>query len=234
MSLSALQPINLDIPTPVSAYLKKMTPFCPFIEPAARAGCLHGCVVTPDCITAEDIDPRVFEQLVPLIERFRDARRALPDKNQRLLICHTVVVHMTPHLDAETARRLVWPNWVVWALRQLYTPKELVFGIVRKGAAESSLAGSPLPVSPFHAVIIRSRVVRSDHRFFPNNEPLLQAMMEADDDGEDVHAAAFGKVPDIRDPEAIREMQYFQRVREWAEKIVRQQANNAGKGPPIG
>jgi hypothetical protein len=229
MTLPPLQPIDLDIPTPVSAYLKKMTAFCPFIEPAARAGCLHGCVIAPDCITAEDIDPRVFEQLVPLIERFRDARRALPEKSQRLLICHTVVVHMPPHLDVETARRLVWPNWVVWALRQLYTPKELVFGIVRKGAAESSSAGSPLPVSPFHAVVIRSRVVRSDHRFFPNNEPLLQAMMEADDDGEDVHAAAFGQVPDIRDPEMLRDMQYFQRVREWAEKIVRQQADNARK-----
>ncbi len=117
MPLPALRPIDLTIPTPVSDYLKKITPFCPFIEPAARADCLHGCVITPDCQTPEEIDPRLFEQLVPLVERFRDARRALPIKNQRLLISHTVVIHMPPHLDVETARRLVWPNWVVWALK---------------------------------------------------------------------------------------------------------------------
>ena len=229
MILPALQPIDLDVPTPVSAYLKKMTAFCPFIEPAARAGCLHGCVVTPDCRAAEDVDPRILEQLVPLIERFRDARRALPDRHQRLLICHTVVIHMPPHLDAETARRLAWPNWVVWVLRQLYTPKELVFGIVRKNAAERSSAGSPLPPSPFHAVVIRSRVVKSDRRFFPNNEQLLQAMVEADDDGADVHAAALGQTPDIRDPQAMRDTGYYQRVRQWAEKIVSGQADGRRK-----
>jgi hypothetical protein len=229
MTQPVLRPIDLDVPTPVSAYLKKLTAVCPFIEPAARAGCLHGCVITPDCQTAEDIDPRLFEQLVPLVERFRDARRALPNRHQRLLICHTAVIHMPTHLDAETARRLTWPNWVVWALRQLYTPKEVVFGIVRKNAAERSSAGSLLPPSPFHAVIIRSRVVKSDQRFFPNNEPLLQAMMEADDDGEDVHAAALGQATDIRDSQAMRETGYFQRVRQWAEKIVSEQADNSRK-----
>ena len=234
MTLPVLRPIDLDVPTPVSAYLKKMTAVCPFIEPAARAGCLHGCVIVPECQTTEDVDPRLFEQLVPLVERFRDARRALPNKHQRLLICHTVVIHMPPHLDAETARRLAWPNWVVWALRQLYTPKELVFGIVRKNVAERTSSGSPrvesiLAPSPFHAVVIRSRVVHSDQRFFPNNEPLLQAMMEADDDGEDVHAAALGQVPDIRDSHVMRDTGYFQRVRQWAEKIVSEQAKNLPK-----
>jgi hypothetical protein len=229
MTLPVLRPIDLDVPTPVSAYLKKMTAVCPFIEPAARAGCLQGCVITPDCQTAEDVNPRLFEQLVPLIERFRDARRALPNKQQRLLICHTVVIHMPPHLDAETARQLAWPNWVVWPLRQLYTPKELVFGIVRKNAAERSSSGSPLPPSPFHAVIIRSRVVNSDHRFFPNNEPLLQAMMQADDDGEDVHTAALGQVPDIRDSHALRNAGYFQRVQQWAHKIVSDQTDGLWK-----
>jgi hypothetical protein len=229
MDYKNLRPIDLDVPTPVSAYLKKMTAVCPFIEPAARAGCLQGCVITPDCQTAEDINPRLFEQLVPLIERFRDARRALPSKHQRLLICHTVVIHMPPQLDTETAKRLAWPNWVVWALRQLYTPKEIVFGIVIKNAAERSSAGSPLPPSPFHAVIIRSRVVHSDHRFFPHNEPLLRAMMEADDDGKDVHAAALGQVPNIRDPQSMRDTGYFQRIQQWAEKIVNEQADSSGK-----
>ncbi len=228
-TLPVLRPIDLDVPTPVSAYLKKMAAVCPFIEPAARAGCLHGCVITPDCQTAEDVNPRLFEQLVPLIERYRDARRALPNKQRRLLICHTVVIHMPVHLDAETARRLAWPNWVMWALRQLYTPKELVFGIVRKNAAERTSTGSPLPPSPFHAVIIRSRVVHSDRRFFPHNEQWLRAMMEADDDGEDVHAAALGQVPDIRDPQAMRDTGYFQLVQQWAEKILGERANDLRK-----
>jgi hypothetical protein len=220
MTVPPLQPIDLDFNSPVSMYLKKVTAVCPFIEPAARAGCLYGCVVTPDCQTAQDIHPRLFEQLVPQIERFRDARRALPEKQDRLLICHTVVIHLPPHLDAETARLLTWPNWLGWALKQLYTPKELVFGFVRKNVAERSSFGSPVPASPFHAVVIRSRVVNSDHRFFPNNQALLQAMMEADDDGLDVHAPALGQVPDIRDPQAMRDANYFQRVQQWGQKIV--------------
>jgi hypothetical protein len=215
-----LQPIDLEFNSPVSMYLKKIAVVCPFIEPAARAGCLFGCVVVPDCQQRVDIHPRLFEQLVPQIERFRDARRALPDKQQRLLICHTVVIHVPPQLDAETARQLTWPNWLGWALKQLYTPKELVFGFVRKNVAEQSTFGQPIPVSPFHAVIIRSRVVSSDQRFFPNNQALLQAMMEADDDGADVHAAALGKVPDIRDPQAMRDHNYFDRVRQWGQKVV--------------
>ena len=76
------------------------------------------------------------------------------------------------------------------------------------------------------AVIIRSRVVHSDQRFFPNNDPLLLAMMEADDDGEDVHSASLGQVPDIRDAQAMRDAGYFQRVRQWAEMIVTEQANS--------
>jgi hypothetical protein len=226
MSLPVLRSIDLEVPTPVSAYLKNMTGVCPFIEPAARQACLHGCVITPDCKVVEDVYPRLFEQLVPLVERFRDARRSMSNKHKRLLICHTVVIHMPPHLDVETAKQLIWPNWLVLALRQLYTPKEIVFGIVRKNAPERSLSGSQLPASPFHAVIIRSRVVNSDHRFFPNNDQLLRAMMTADDDGENVHAAALGQVPDIRDSQAMRETGYFQRVKQWAEKIVVEQAGS--------
>ncbi len=57
--------------------------------------------------------------------------------------------------------------------------------------------------------------------------------MEADDDGEDVHAAALGQVPDIRDSQAMRDTGYFQRVREWGQKIVSEQANNLGKCPQV-
>jgi hypothetical protein len=222
MTVPPLQPIDLDFNSPVSVYLKTVTAVCPFIEPAARAGCLFGCVVVPDCQTAQDIHPRLFEQLVPQIERFREARRALPEKQQRLLVCHTIIIHVPPPLDAETGRQLSWPNWLAWTLKQLYTPKELVFGFVRKQIAERSALDTPIPVSPFHAVIIRSRVVNSDHRFFPNNQPLLQAMMEADDDGQDVHAPALGQVPDIRDPQAMRDANYFERVRQWGQSIVSQ------------
>jgi hypothetical protein len=72
-------------------------------------------------------------------------------------------------------------------------------------------------------------VVNSDHRFFPNNEPLLQAMMQADDDGEDVHTAALGQVPDIRDSHALRNAGYFQRVQQWAHKIVSDQTDGLWK-----
>jgi hypothetical protein len=49
-------------------------------------------------------------------------------------------------------------------------------------------------------------------------------MMQADDDGADVHAAALGQVPDIRDSQAMRDADYFQRIKKWAENIVNEQA----------
>ena len=165
--LPPLHAIDFATNSPVSAYMKATAAVCPFIEPAKRAGCLHGCVVTPDCKTAEDIHPRLFEQLVPQIERFRGARRALTEKQQRLLICHTVVIHVPQHFDADVVRLLNWPNWLAWSLKHLYTPKEIVFGFVRKGVVEKSFFGQSIPVSPFHAVVIRSRVVGSDPDFSP-------------------------------------------------------------------
>lgn len=223
MNLPPLQPVDLAVRTPVSSYMKAIAAVCPFIEPSAQAGCLHGCVIAPDCHSDQDIHPRLFEQLVPLVERFRDARRALVEKQQRLLICHTVVIHVPPHLNAQTARLLNWPNWLSWGLKQLYTPKEIVFGFVRRSAIEKTQSGRIIPPAPFHAVIIRSRVVSSDQRFFPNNQPLLEAMMQADDDGQDAHAAMFGDVPDIRNPQALREAGYFDRVRKWGQQTVASQ-----------
>jgi hypothetical protein len=216
----ALQSVQLSVPSPVANYLSALRTVCPFIEPSARAGLLWGCVISPDCKSVPEIHPRVFEQVVPLIERFRDARRALPEKQHRLLICHVVILHMPLPLDAETARQLTWPNWLSWAVKQLYTPKEIVFGFVRKGVAEKTQSGIAIPVCPFHAIVIRSRVVGSDHRFFPGNQPWLEAMMEADDDGGDVHSTALGQMPDLRDPQALRVANYFERVKTWGQQLL--------------
>jgi len=223
VTLPPLQPVDPASDSPVSVYLKSMAVACPFIEPSAKAGCLHICEVAPDCRSNQEIHPRLFEQLVPLIERFRDARRALAEKQQRLLICHTVVIRMPSSLDADTVRLLNWPNWLGWGLKQLYTPKEIVFGFVRKGVREKSLFGRSIPVSPFHAIVIRSRVVGSDQRFFTGNQPLMQAMMEAEDDGQNAHAVVPGNMPDIRDPQAMRDANYFQRVQQWGQAILPKQ-----------
>ena len=67
-------------------------------------------------------------------------------------------------------------------------------------------------MAPFHAVIIRSRVANSDARFFPQNQTMLRALEAADDDGGDVHAQLLGTVPDVRDPQAMRDDNYYQRV----------------------
>ena len=138
VQIPPLHQVDLAISTPVSVYMKALLPTCPFIEPAAKSKMLFGCVVAPDCQSPDDIHPRLFEMLVPLVERFRLARRRLPSKQQRLLICHTAILHLPPHLDAETARQLAWPNWLGWGLKQLYTPKEIVFGFVRKRVVEKS------------------------------------------------------------------------------------------------
>ncbi len=221
-TLPPLRPVDLAAQEPLAAYLRAMAPVCPFVEPAAAAGRLFASDVTPDCQEGRDVHPRLFEHLVPQVERFRDARRALPDPRQKLLVCHTVLIHLRPGLDAEAARLLGWPNLLGWSLKQLYTSKEVVLGFVRKGVAERSMAGVPVPVAPFHAVIIRSRVAASDGRFYPGNDAMRRAMMQADDDGQDVHAALFGRVPDVRDPQAMRDDGYYDRVlRAWAKVAPR-------------
>jgi hypothetical protein len=217
---ASLQSVDLSSPSPVSRYLSQTAAVCPFIEPSARAGLLFASELSPDCRTASDLHPRLFEQLIPRIEQFRDHRRSLPDKQHRLLVCYCVLIHLQPSLDADAVRLLTWPNWVALLLKQLYTPKEIVFGFVRKHFAERSSFGPPVPIAPFHAVIIRSRVVGTDHRFFTGNQPLLAAMMEADDDGADVHAAALDNVPDTRDPQAMREAGYFERLRQRSLKML--------------
>jgi hypothetical protein len=213
--LPVLDPVDLASPSPVAAYLRSITAVCPFIEPATRVNLLYSTAISPDCQTAADIHPRLFEQLVPQIERFRDARAALHDKQHRLLVCHTVVIHMPPHLDDDTTRQLHWPNILGWTLKHFYTPKEIVLGVVRKNAVEKSMGGMTIPVAPFHAVVIRSRVANSDGRFFPGNDAMLKAMMEADDDGRDVHTPLLGTVPDIRNPQAMREANYWRQILQW-------------------
>jgi hypothetical protein len=217
---ASLQSVDLGGQSPVSRYLRETSAVCPFIEPAARAGLLFACEVTPDCQIAAEIHPRLFEQLIPCIEQFREHRGSLPDKQQRLLVCYFVVIRFPPTLDADAVRLLAWPNWVGLLLKQLYTPKEIVIGTVRKTVAERSTCGTPVPIAPFHAIIIRSRVVGSDSRFFTGNQPLLQAMMEADDDGADVHAGFLDRDMDIRDPQAIRDSGYFERVKQMMLKTL--------------
>jgi hypothetical protein len=219
-TLPPLQPIDLAATSPVAVYFKANAAVCPFVEPAARSGCLSFCELTTDCHTAQDIHPRLFEHMVPIIERFRDARHALEEKQRRLLICHTVLIQMPTQLDADTVKLLTWPNWLAWSLKYLYTPKEIVFGFIRKNIAESSSFGVSIPPPPFHGIIIRSRVVGSDLRFFKGNQPLLDAMMQADDDGQSAHAVVPGEAPDIRDPQALRNADYFHRVRLWGQKTL--------------
>ena len=42
-----------------------------------------------------------------------------------------------------------------------------------------------------------------------------------------------GQVPDIRDPQAMRDTGYFQLVQQWAEKILGERANDLRKSPHV-
>ena len=99
----------------------------------------------------------MFEQLVPAIERFRERRRALEDKSQRLLLSETIVFGIPAHLHVEANRLMGWPNWLGFLIKELYTPKAIVFGFIRQGVSELSTEGDPMPLSPFHAVVIRRK-----------------------------------------------------------------------------
>lgn len=218
------RPIRFDdphAPEPLTTYLRAMARVCPFIEPAEKAGCLYTCPTRLDCRSADQIHPRMFEHLVPAIERFRDQRRALPDKNHRLLLSYTLVFELPAALDADANRLLSWPNWLAVLVKHLYTPKGVIFGFIRKGVSERSSAGDPIPIAPFHAVVIRSQVVGADHRFFAGNEAWLSALFEAVDDGADVHAGLLPKVPDLRNPAALRANDYFDRLRTWGQSRFR-------------
>src|ERR1700678_4532222 len=108
----SLQSMDLSCQSPLSHYLRETAAVCPFVEPAARAGLLFSCELTPDCRTAPEIHPRLFEQLVPCVEQFREHRGTLVEKQQRLLVCYLVVIHIPPSLDADAVQLLAWPNWV--------------------------------------------------------------------------------------------------------------------------
>jgi hypothetical protein len=218
------RPIRFDGPDaadPIAAYLRAMAPVCPFIEPAEKVGGLYASRVTLDCRTAEEIHPRMFEQLIPAIERYRDHRRGLSDKNHRLLLSHMIVLDLPSELDLEANRQMAWPNWLGVLLKHLYTSKAIVFGFIRKGVAERSSAGEAIPVAQFHAVVIRSRVIGADQRFFAGNEAWLSALAEATDDGGDVHAGLLPRVPNVRDPAALRADDYFRRLRAWGQTQFR-------------
>lgn len=203
-------------------YLKRMAALCPFIEPSEKAGCLYVSQITLDCSKSEDIHPRMFEQIVPAIERYREQRRNLADKNRRLLLSHTIVFRIPAHLDAEANRLMAWPNWLSYLVKDLYTPKAIVFGFIRKGVSERSAGGEAIPVAPFHALVIRSKVIGADHRFFAGNEALLSALAEAVDDDGNAHAGVLPEIPDLRDPAAIRASQYFARLRDRAQMRLKE------------
>lgn len=190
-----------------------MAALCPFIEPSEKARCLYASQITLDCSKSDDIHPRMFEQIIPAIERYREQRRTLADKNHRLLLSHTVIFRIPAHLDAEANRLMTWPNWLSYLVKDLYTSKALVFGFIRKGVSERSTAGEPIPVAPFHALVIRSKVVGADQRFFAGNQALLSALAEGVDDGGNPHAGLLAEIPDIRDPAALRATEYFSRLR---------------------
>ncbi len=219
--LPPLHPVDLASPEPLSAYLRAMTTVCPFIEPSAADGLLHAADVAPDCRTAADLHPRLFEQLVPQIERFRDARRSAAEPHRQLLTCHVIILRLSPPLDAAAVQQLRWPNLLGWSLKHLYTPVAVVLGFVRRGVADRSQSGVPIPVAPFHAVLIRSRVAATDAKFFPDG-PLLPAMRSAHDDGRDVHAPILGTVPDVRDPAALRaDGTYARYLRSWQTSLAK-------------
>ena len=206
---------------PITRYLADTARVCPFIEPSEEAGCLYASQVTLDCRSGDEIHPRMFEQLIPAVERYRAQRRALPDKHQRLLLSHTIVFHLPAALDAEANRLMGWPNWLGVLVKHLYTPKAVVFGFIRKGVHERSSMGEVIPAAPFHAVVIRARVIGADQRFFTGNDAWLSALAEAADDGGDVHAGLLPQAPDVRDPDAIRAADYFHRLRAWGQAYFR-------------
>lgn len=182
---------------------------------------MHASQVTLDCRSSDEIHPRMFEQLIPAVERFRQRRRELADKTQRLLLCDTLVFHVPGELDAEANRLMTWPNWLGFLLKDLYTSKAIVFGFVRKGVVERASTGQPIPACPFHSVVIRSKVIGTDQRFFTGNEAFLAALAEGVDDGGDVHAGLVGQVPDVHDPAAIRASNYFLQLRTVAQSKLK-------------
>lgn len=214
------RPIRFDdrnATEPLTIYLRAMAQVCPFIEPAEKAGCLYAWRTGLDCSLADQIHPRMFEQLVPAIERFREQRRALPDKNRRILLSYTLAFELPAALDAEANRQLTWPNWLGVLVKHLYTPKGVIFGFIRKGVVERSSTGETIPIAPFHAIVIRSQIMGADQRFFAGNEAWLSKLAEAADDGADVHAGLMPQVPDLRNPAALRAGDYFRRLRTWGQ-----------------
>ena len=98
-----------------------------------------------------------------------------------------MTIHVATHLDEDAVRLLNWPNWLAVVLKKLYTPKEIIFGFVRKNVVERSIFGGVCFQLRRFMPLLSARAVVGywDSRFFTGNEPMLQAMMQADDDDQD-------------------------------------------------
>lgn len=209
MQPCTIQLLSLSADDAVSAYLRAVSDFCPFLIPADKAGVLY---VAHADLTDEtnlgEVQAGVFEHLVVLIEKFRNRRREESDRRKQLLTCFNVVFNVPKELKGGKDL-LVQP---VWHCKQLFTDVSVVLGMFWKGQGLLTRSGQSVPDPPCPFVAIRSKVEGLDARFFSSNPLLLPQHLGAFDNGQNVHASHFSELPDLTDYASIRASGYYKRV----------------------
>jgi hypothetical protein len=206
--------VRLDGADPFSAYCSEVAAFCPFLKPAAAGGLLLAQSVTVQDADMERAHATLFEALVPAVESFRVARRSV---KRGAILCLNLVIDAPSSLSEQGRELICWP---VWLAKQIYTDKAIVFGFFWKGEVATARNGMTLPVPPVNFISIRSKVPSLDQRFFTQNPDLLQPHIDGQDDGANVHERVFpGAVPDLTDPIAIRQANYYSTVSAWGREI---------------
>lgn len=192
--------------------------FCPFIQPASRAGVLfyHG-YSTGELAGYGDGDPTagLFNVAVVHTERLRGERSRMVERGElskSALICDNIVVTDSELLDWRTAKNLVdWPHYI---LKSWYTSCGLMFGKFWTQEIDESLDGRPIPPPPMTFLSIRSAIKPRDPFLLGDQVEFANQITISADNGEDVLASHLGPSDEGLSTTLLRERRVFARAKE--------------------
>ncbi len=203
--------------------------FCPFIDPSTRARAMRNSVY--ELSGEEDqIEAAIFYLGLLHTEILRGTRFAsLP--RYAVLACENLIFRFENEREIDGKGLFAWPHWI---LKTTYTTVGILFGKFWLGEQEDSRKGEPIPPPPYHLLSIRSAVVRRDPQFFQKAPGLLGALLESDDNGQDVMGFHHLDVvrpshgwlqPDVQDALAILIASgFYETIKEAAQEKRRQEA----------
>jgi hypothetical protein len=214
---------TLDSSTLLSSYLQNITNFCPYLHPSISAKL---CTIRTESIhgeTLHECQAELFYLGVQETELFRIARRETALSNKSGLLCYNLLLIPPPIVDTQGKELFGWPHYL---LKLLYTDQAILFGKFWKGEKDQSLSGAQLPIPPIHLLSIRSRISKTDRRFFEKSPELLEAHIDGEDTGDNVHEQFGLKADDCKNIERLRNINYYNTLLAYGKQILTTSTTN--------